>query len=211
MPDSIEFTPDGLKLVVANEGEPNQFYWTEDGKDPAGSISILEIDARKPKESKVTSLDFSSYSAKELREQGIRISGIEGTKPATDIEPEYVTIAPNGKTAIVTLQENNGFAVVDLISDKIKNIFSASIQNYKKSGIFDTSDEDGGFNPGKRNFLGLRMLDGADSFKRNCTIYFITANEGDGRVRPDDVNFEAPKDGTYYYGTKQRGTVFESF
>jgi hypothetical protein len=211
LPDSIEFTPDGLKLVVANEGEPNQFYGTEDGKDPAGSISILEIDARKPKESKVTSLDFSSYSAKELRGQGIRISGIEGTKPATDIEPEYVTTAPNGKTAIVTLQENNGFAVVDLISDKIKNIFSASIQNYKKSGIFDTSDEDGGFNPGKRNFLGLRMPDGADSFKRNGTIYLITANEGDGRVRPDDVNFEAPKDGTYYYGTKQRGTVFESF
>jgi hypothetical protein len=211
LPDSIAFTPDGLKLVVANEGEPNQFYGTEDGKDPAGSISILEIDARKPKESKVTSLDFSSYSAKELREQGIRISGIEGTKPATDIEPEYVTIAPNGKTAIVTLQENNGFAVVDLISDKIKNIFSASMQNYKKAGIFDTSDEDGGFNPGKRNFLGLRMPDGADSFERNGTTYLITANEGDGRVRPDDVNFEAPEDGTYYYGTKQRGTVFESF
>ena len=36
LPDSIEFTPDGLKLVVANEGEPNQFYGTEDGKDPAG-------------------------------------------------------------------------------------------------------------------------------------------------------------------------------
>ena len=211
LPDSIAFTPDGGKLVVANEGEPNQFYGTEDGKDPAGSISILEIDARKPKESKVTSLDFSSYSNKELRNQGVRISGLEGTTPATGIEPEYVTITPNGKTAIVTLQENNGFAVVDLISDKIKNIFSAGIQNYKKAGIFDTSDEDGGFNPGKLNFLGLRMPDGAHAFDRNGKTYVITANEGDGLVRPDDVNFEAPEDGTYYYGTKQRGTVFESF
>ena len=92
LPDSIAFTPDGRKLVVANEGEPNQFYGTEDGKDPAGSISILEILARKPEESRVTRLDFSSYSAKELREQGIRISGAKGTTPATDIEPEYVYV-----------------------------------------------------------------------------------------------------------------------
>ena len=83
--------------------------------------------------------------------------------------------------------------------------------HYKKAGIFDTSDEDGGFNPGKRNFLGLRMPDGADAFDRNGKTYVITANEGDGRVRPDDVNFEAPEDGTYYYGTQQSGTVFESF
>jgi hypothetical protein len=211
LPDSIAFTPDGRKLVVANEGEPNQFYGTENGKDPAGSISILRIDAGKPEESKVTNLDFSSFTTKELRNQGVRISGLEGTTPATDIEPEYVTIAPNGKTAFVTLQENNAIAVVDLKSDKIKSIFSAGIQNYKKAGLFDTSDEDGGFNPGKRDFFGLRMPDGADSFEQNGRTYLITANEGDGRVRPDDVNFEAPEDGTYYYGTKQRGTVFESF
>lgn len=211
LPDSIAFTPDGRKLVVANEGEPNQFYGTVDGKDPAGSISILEIDSRKPKESKVTSLDFSSYSAKELREQGVRISGIKGTTPATDIEPEYVTIAPNGKTAFVTLQENNAIAVVDLKSDKITSLFSAGIQNYKKAGIFDTSDKDGGFNPGKRDFLGIRMPDGADSFSVKGKTYVITANEGDGRVRPDDVNFEAPEDGIYFYGTKQNGTMFESF
>jgi hypothetical protein len=211
LPDSISFTPDGRKLVVANEGEPNRFYGTENGKDPAGSISILKIDARNPEESKVTSLDFKSFSTKELRKQGVRISGVEGTTPATDIEPEYVTIAPNGKTAFVTLQENNAIAVVDLKKDKIKSIFSAGIQDYEKAGIFDTSDKDDGFNPGKRDFLGLRMPDGADSFERKGKTYVITANEGDGRVRPDDVNFEAPEDGTYFYGTKQRGTVFESF
>jgi hypothetical protein len=215
LPDSIAFTPDGRKLVVANEGEPNQFYGTEDGKDPAGSISILEILARKPEESRVTRLDFSSYSAKELREQGIRISGAKGTTPATDIEPEYVTIAPNGNTAFVTLQENNAIAVVDLENDEITTIFSAGIQNYKEAGLFDTSDEDGGFDAGKRNFLGLRMPDGADSFNAKSKTYVITANEGDGRVRPDDVNFEAPAEGIYFYGTKKPspwdGTVFESF
>lgn len=211
LPDSVAFSPDGRKLVVANEGEVNQFYGTEDGKDPAGSISILRIDARKPEQSRVTSLDFSSFSTRELRRQGVRISGLEGTTPATDVEPEYVTVAPDGKRAFVTLQENNAIAVVNLKSDKIQSIFSAGVQNYKKAGIFDTSDEDGGFNPGKRDFFGLRMPDGADTFDRNGRTYVITANEGDGRVRPDDVNFVAPDAGTYFYSTKRRGTVFESF
>jgi DNA-binding beta-propeller fold protein YncE len=211
LPDSVAFSPDGRKLVVANEGEPNQFYGTEDGKDPAGSISILRIDARKPEESKVTSLDFSSFSTRELRKQGVRISGLEGTTPATDIEPEYVTIAPDSKSAFVTLQENNAIAAINLKSDKIQSIFSAGIQKYKKVGIFDTSDEDGGFNPGKRDFFGLRMPDGASTFEQIGKTYVITANEGDSRVRPDNVNFVAPDEGTYFYGTKESGTIFESF
>ena len=59
------------------------------------------------------------------------------------------------------------------------------------------------------------MPDGADSFNAKSKTYVITANEGDGRVRPDDVNFEAPAEGIYFYGTKKPspwdGTVFESF
>ncbi len=211
LPDSIAFTPDGRKLVVANEGEPNPFYGTEDGRDPAGSISILRIDDRNPHESRVTNLDFKDFSAKNLRNRGVRISGLKGTKPATDIEPEYVTVSPDGKTAFVTLQENNAIAEVNLQSRKIRRVFSAGVQNYKTAGKFDTSDEDDGFRPGNRDFRGLRMPDGADSFDRKGKTFIITANEGDGRVRPDDVNFEAPADGTYFYGTKKRGTVFERF
>ncbi len=209
LPDSIAFTPDGRKLVVANEGEPNQFYGTDDGTDPAGSISILRIDEHKPDRSRVTTLDFSDFSTKELRKNGVRISGVQGTTPATDIEPEYVAVTPEGKTAFVTLQENNAIAEVNLDKQRIQRIFSAGIQNYKNAGIFDTSDEDGGFNPGSRNFRGLRMPDGVGTFKQNDKTYLITANEGDGRVRPDDVNFTAPEDGTYYYSAKRLGTVID--
>lgn len=211
LPDSIAFTPDGRKLVVANEGEPNQFYGTEDGRDPAGSISILRIDQRKPERSRVTNLDFGDFTTKELRREDVRISGPKGTTPATDIEPEYVTVTSDGKTAFVSLQENNAIAEVNLNSRKIQRIFSAGIQNYRKAGLFDTSDEDGGYKPGRRDFRGLRMPDAIDTFERKGRAYIISANEGDGRVRPDDVNFEAPEDGTYYYGTRKRGTVFERF
>jgi hypothetical protein len=46
------------------------------------------------------------------------------------------------------------------------------------------------------------MADGIDTFEHRGQTFLITANEGDGRVRPDDVNFEATlADGTTYsYG-----------
>ena len=34
---------DGKTIVVANEGEPNDYYGTPDGVDPEGSISIIRL------------------------------------------------------------------------------------------------------------------------------------------------------------------------
>ena len=44
VPDSIAFTPDGSKLVVANEGEPNELYTL----DPEGTISVITINGETP-------------------------------------------------------------------------------------------------------------------------------------------------------------------
>ena len=200
LPDSISFTPDGNTLVSANEGEPNKFYGTEDGVDPEGSISVVRINARKPGRSKVSTLDFSGYSTDELRSKGVRISG-ENPNPLQDIEPEYVSISDDGREAFITLQENNAIARVDIKQRKIKDIFSLGLKDWTGTEI-DTTDEDGVYAPGIRTVFGLRMADGLDTFRHKGKTYVITANEGDGRVRPDDVNFEATfADGTTYsYG-----------
>ena len=59
------------------------------------------------------------------------------------------------------------------------------------------------------------MPDGIDTFKIQLggkkQILFISPNEGDGRVRPDDVNFEAEADGVYSYGTNSTGAEIDSF
>ncbi|MEE9905274.1 MAG: esterase-like activity of phytase family protein, partial [Chlorobium sp.] len=63
----------------------------------------------------------------------------------------------------------------------------------------DTSDKDGGIDPGHRPFYGMRMPDGIDSYEYNGETFVVIANEGDGRIRPDAVNFvvEEEYDGAY--------------
>ncbi|MCT0223725.1 choice-of-anchor I domain-containing protein [Synechococcus sp. CS-1328] len=75
----------------------------------------------------------------------------------------------------------------------------------------DTSDRDGGFNPAVRDFYGLRMADAIATFTYEGEVFTITANEGDGRVRPDTLNFEAtlPDGSTYWYGTVDPGAGVE--
>src|SRR5690606_22775339 len=66
LPDMLIFTPDGSKVLVANEGEPSDDYQI----DPEGSVSIIDIsniDAPV-----VTTANFHSFNGQEaaLREQG---------------------------------------------------------------------------------------------------------------------------------------------
>jgi hypothetical protein len=58
MPDMLTFTPDGTRVVTANEGQPNQAYTV----DPEGTISIIDLgegarlDIVKLRQSDVTTL-----------------------------------------------------------------------------------------------------------------------------------------------------------
>ena len=72
LPDNLQFSPDGNKVVTANEGEPSDDY----SIDPYGSISIITIIDGEPMSQSET-LDFSSFIGQEdyWRAQGIRIFG----------------------------------------------------------------------------------------------------------------------------------------
>ena len=80
-PDMITFTPDGMTVLTANEGEPSDDY----SVDPEGSISIINVtDTGSPV---VTHADFAGFNAADLREAGVRIYG-PGASAAQDLEPE---------------------------------------------------------------------------------------------------------------------------
>ena len=217
-PDQLSFTDDGNKLVTADEGEPLDFYGSDEaGQNPPGSISIISVDNDSPADSDVNILYFTKKNSY-YEDRGVRLYGPEkegNNKFARiDLEPEYVGITGN-KTALVALQENNALAEVNLKKGKIKGVFGLGLKDW--TGIpVDTTDRDDGYNPSvKQNLYGARMPDGIDTFKAKVNgdkqILFISPNEGDGRVRPDDVNFEAEADGVYSYGTNSTGAEIDSF
>lgn len=187
LPDSVAFSPDGSSLVVANEGELSDNFGT-DMVDPEGSISIIRITAGVPANNAVQ-LGFADFNAggtraAELPAQ-VRI-GRPGASVAQDIEPEYVAISGDSRTAFVTLQENNAVAVVDIQTGRIDRIFSLGFKDHGvQRNALAPSDQATVRNPPQLitvpNLLGVYMPDTAAVFSVGGKTYLITANEGDDR------------------------------
>lgn len=187
LPDMITFSPDGKYIMTANEGEPNTDY----SQDPNGTISIIETSTYT-----VTTLDFASFSgqAETLKKDGFRISKVAKSF-AQDIEPEYVTISDDSKTAWVTLQENNGVAKIDLTSKTITAIYPLGFKDFNTAdNAIDVSDKDDkvAFNPWK--VKGMFMPDAISHFSANNVPYFVTANEGDAREYKANTDIKRMKD-----------------
>ncbi|SMC87103.1 choice-of-anchor I family protein [Pedobacter nyackensis] len=175
LPDMIIFSPDGKYIMTANEGEPNTEYTT----DPSGTVSIISVKENYA----VTTFDFSSMAGQlaALTQKGFRIFGI-GKNFVKDIEPEYITISSDSKTAWVTLQENNAIAKIDIGSKTISNIFPLGFKDYNTTGNeIDPSDADGGYKPAKWPVKGMYLPDAIAILESNGTPYLFTANEGDTR------------------------------
>jgi hypothetical protein len=79
----------------------------------------------------VTTIDFTTYNDKKvsLQSKGVRIFGKDATV-AKDLEPEYITETPDGKSAYVSLQENNAFAVIDLATKKLTDILPLGYKDH---------------------------------------------------------------------------------
>jgi len=123
LPDMVTFTPDGTKAIAANEGEP------EDDIDPKGSISVIDLSSGVG-HATVETLDFTAYDGREneLRNRGVRI--FPEAQASADLEPEFVAVAPDSRTAFVTLQEANAFAIVDLVAQQILDVAPLGVKDH---------------------------------------------------------------------------------
>jgi 2',3'-cyclic-nucleotide 2'-phosphodiesterase (5'-nucleotidase family) len=180
LPDSLTFTPDGSRILVANEGELN-----EDGTDGDGSVSIIDLSAGAANAT-VTTATFDAFDGQEdaLRAAGVRI--FEGRSVSQDVEPEYVAISADGLTAMVTLQEANAVALLDIATATFTGIVPLGLKDFSNL-LADFSDRDGpGNDPLAGNLVnapvfGLYMPDAIDSYESGGQSFYVIANEGDDR------------------------------
>jgi hypothetical protein len=173
LPDMLTFTDDGT-LLVANEGEAS-----DDGTvDPEGSVSIIEVNRKATK----ISLDTAEFHG--VRTSGpVRVACSDATF-AEDMEPEYIAEGKHGK-ALVTVQEANAVAVLDVDRARFDVVRSLGYKDYSKApNALDPSDKDGGVNIASYpRLFGLYMPDAIASYTERGESYFVTANEGDARER----------------------------
>ncbi len=195
-PDMIRFTPDGTKVLVANEGEfsgPNisgKEYNTT-STQAAGSVSVVNLagitgagDFSSITPS-VTDIDFNTGldTGVNLNSIRVNVTGVASNQRYLHVEPEYIA-ATNNKL-FVSLQENNAIATIDLATNKVTKISSLGTITQ----VIDASDRDpqnGGVSAIKINdtVKGLPMPDTIVTFEKGGTRYIASANEGD--ARPDD-------------------------
>lgn len=179
LPDMVTFSPDGTKVMTANEGEPNDAYTV----DPEGTISIIDISGgiANLSQSNVTTLNFNTFDSQvsALTATGLRKVRTNNTL-SQDLEPEYITISPDSQKAWVTLQENNAVAEVNLATKTITGIWGLGKKDMNIPGNgFDASDNNNEVLIANWPVKAYYTPDAVQNYKVGTTHYIVTANEGD--------------------------------
>ncbi|MFN3754025.1 choice-of-anchor I family protein [Flavobacterium sp.] len=179
LPDMITFTPDGTKVMTANEGQPNANY----SIDPEGSVSIIDISGGIPAltQANVTTLLFTAYNSQEaaLIASGVRKLKLTSTM-SQDFEPEYITVSADSQKAWVTLQENNAIAEINLATNAITDIWALGAKDVSTPGNgMDISDNNNQVLIANWPIQAFYMPDAVANYNVGGTNYIVTANEGD--------------------------------
>ena len=170
-PDMVTFTPDGSKILTANEGEPRMGYG-EKISDPEGSVTIIDV-----RDYSAQHVGFEKFDHDTLANANIVLK--KDAAPSVDLEPEY--IACTNDAAYVSLQEANAIAVLDLKEEQFTGVYSVGFEDYSQIAI-DIDKKDGEYAPKRYESLrGIRMPDGISLITIGGVDYLLTANEGDSR------------------------------
>ena len=155
-PDSVAITPDGAKVIVAIEDEEDEDNLPG---DRPGSINIVTI-------------DYDSPDASTVEEVALDLTGIDGVNYATDPQPEFVAISPDGSLAAVSIQENNAIALLDMDTNAVVRIFSAGTSVHERADLIEDDD--------------ILLVQPFEGRREPDTIaftpdgqYLVTLNEGD--------------------------------
>jgi len=156
-PDSIAVSKDGKFIAVVIENQRDESLNKGAMPQlPAGSLVIVDV----------------AGAAGTWKTRTVDLTGIATLFPS-DPEPEYVDINENN-IAVVTLQENNHIALVDLATGKITKHFSAGSVDLTLVDLTDKRPNVVSFT--ETQTARLREPDGVTWISNT---QFVTANEGD--------------------------------
>ena len=175
-PDMVTFTKDGRYILSADEGEPQKGYGNG-FVDPRGSVTIVDVENKETKK-----VEFN-INRDEALKNGVLLK--KGSNPAEDLEPEYIAISDDNKTAYVSLQENNAIASIDIKKAEINYVKGLGFIDHTLPGNEIDAVRGKGSNAEidikNDDFLGTPMPDGIAFVSKNGKDYILTANEGDAR------------------------------
>lgn len=178
-PDMVTFTPDGRSLLVANEGEP----WGN--IDPPGSVSVVHLvrDGGSTCLSQPHTVQLAGDPAERDDLQNW-FTPISRAHPHS-IEPEYIACSPDGSTAYVTCQENNGIAIIDLEAHPpaLRALVDLGAVDHSSPQHAIDLTRDGISSLAAAPFRSLRQPDAIAAVEVEGTLRILTADEGDPRDR----------------------------
>lgn len=133
LPDKVGFTPDGLKVLTANEGQPLDDY----SVNPEGSVTVVDLGDGLPAtvsglgSSAATTLNFNAFDSMYATLEGREVRlPFPDSSVSESLEPEYIAFKSDSSRAYVSLQENNAIAVVDLVSMEITDILPLGLKDH---------------------------------------------------------------------------------
>ncbi|TXI38094.1 MAG: PEP-CTERM sorting domain-containing protein [Methylophilus methylotrophus] len=184
LPDMVTFTPDGTKILVANEGTPSVYgaqirnttprNFGASPNDPVGSVTVIDVVGR-------TVAATATLS-------GVPTSGSHiRTNTGMDFEPEYIAVSADGSKAYVTLQEANAIGILDLNTNSFTQVVGLGVKDFSAPGnSIDPRDRNPVGQFGSYDVKGLYMPDGIATYSAGGQTYLVMANEGD--YREDDLD-----------------------
>lgn len=181
LPDMLVFTPDGSKLLVANEGTPTTYgsrigttvprNYGAPANDPVGSVSIIDMGSR-------TVTATAGFGGVPQTGNNIRLN------TGMNFEPEYIALNKAGTMAYVSLQEANAMGVLNLNTNTFEKVVGLGVKDFSLPGNRIDPSNNGTVEFVSVAVKGLYMPDSLATYESAGQTYIVMANEGD--FREDD-------------------------
>lgn len=187
LPDMLTFTPDGTRLLVANEASPTVYgaltsapgvfprTYGPAAIDPAGSVSIINLAT-----GVVTTAGLTGVA-----QSGSHIR----TNTGMDFEPEYIAVNAAGTRAYVSLQEANAMGVLNLETGAFDKVIGLGAKDFNAAGNRIDPLNNNSASLVNVQLKGLYMPDGMAAYESRGRTLIAMANEGD--FREDDADRSA--------------------